>query len=126
MDYKIDMKNYKDLDVYNLAFEYAIEVHKMTGKLPSFENYEQGSQIRRSAMSIKDNIVEGYGRRRYKQDFIKFLVYAHASLLECISQLEMLNAIYPEISVSELITKYELLGGKIHSFINYVEKDWKV
>ena len=120
------MKSYKDLDVYNLAFEYAIEVHKMTGTLPSSEKYEQGSQIRRSAMSIKDNIVEGYGRRRYKQDFIKFLVYAHASLLECISQLEMLNAIYPEISVSELITKYELLGGKIHLFINYVEKDWKV
>jgi four helix bundle protein len=120
------MKSYKDLDVYNLAFEYAIEVHKMTGQLPSFEKYEQGSQIRRSSMTIKDNIVEGYGRRRYKQDFIKFLVYAHASLLECISQLEMLNTIYPEISVSDLITKYELLGGKLHSFINYVEKDWKV
>lgn len=98
----------------------------MTGKLPSSEKYEQGSQIRRSAMSIKDNIVEGYGRRRYKQDFIKFLVYTHASLLECISQLEMLNAIYPEISVTDLSTKYELLGGKIDSFINYVEKDWKV
>ncbi len=120
------MKSYKDLDVYNLAFEYAIDVHKMTAQLPSFEKYEQGSQIRRSAMSIKDNIVEGYGRRRYKQDFIKFLVYAHASLLECISQLEMLNTIYPEISVSELIAKYDLLGGKIHSFINYVEREWKV
>ncbi len=120
------MKSYKDLDIYNLAFEYAIAVHKMTGQLPSIEKYEQGSQIRRSAMSIKDNIVEGYGRRRYKQDFIKFLVYAHASLLECLSQLEMLNTLYPEIFLSDLITKYELLGGKIHSFINYVEKEWKV
>ena len=31
------MKSYKDPDVYNLAFEYAIEVHKITGQLPSFE-----------------------------------------------------------------------------------------
>ena len=77
-------------------------------------------------MSIKDNIVGGYRGRLYKQGFIKFLVYARASLLECISQLEMLNTSYPEISVTDLITKYDLLGGKIHSFINYVEKEWKV
>ncbi len=58
------MKSYKDLDIYNLAFEYAVEVHNMTMKLPNYETYEQGSQIRRSSKSIKDNIVEGYGRRR--------------------------------------------------------------
>jgi len=120
------MKSYKDLDIYNLAFEYAIEIHTMSLKLPKYEMYEQGSQIRRSSKSIKDNIVEGYGRRRYKQDFIKFLVYAHASLLECISQLEMINNLYSEILVTELITKYDALGAKIYSFIKYVKKDWKV
>ena len=120
------MKSYKELDIYNLAFEYAIEVHTMSLKLPKYEMYEQASQIRRSSKSIKDNIVEGYGRRRYKQDFIKFLVYAHASLLECISQLEMINKLYSEMSVTELIVKYDQLGGKIYNFIIYVEKEWKV
>ena len=75
------MKSYKDLEIYNLAFDYFIETHKMTLMLPKFELYEQGSQLRRSAASIKDNIIEGYGRKRYKQDFIKFLTYAQASSL---------------------------------------------
>lgn len=120
------MKSYKDLDIYNLSFDYAIEVHEMSLLLPSFERFEQGSQIRRSSKSIKDNIVEGYGRRRYKQDFIKFLVYAHASLLECISQLEMIQKLYPDSDVSNLISNYDTLGAKIFAFTRYVEKDWKV
>lgn len=119
------MKSYKDLDIYNLAFAYAIEVHKASLKLPKFELYEQGSQVRRSSKSIKDNIVEGYGRRTYKQDFIKFLTYSHASLLECLSQLEMMDELYEIPEIKPLKEKYELLGGKIFSFIQYVEKSWK-
>ncbi len=119
------MKSYKDLDVYKLSFEYAIAIHKISLQLPKFELYEQGSQIRRSSKSIKNNIVEGYGRRKYKADFIKFLVYAHASLLECLSQLEMIHELYPELETKELILKYDNLGGKIYTFIKYVENNWK-
>lgn len=120
------MKSYKDLEVYLLAFQYAVEVHELTLKLPKYELYEQGSQLRRSSKSIKDNIVEGYGRRSYKQDFIKFLVYAHASLLECLSQLEMIQKLYPELETQVLIEKYDTLGGKLYSFKKYVEQHWKV
>ena len=67
------MKSYKDLDIYNLSFQYAIEVHHITLELPKHELYELGSQLRRSSKSVVANIVEGYGRIRYKQDFIKFL-----------------------------------------------------
>jgi len=57
-----------------------LDVHKMTlTKLPTFELYEEGSQIRRSIKSVKSNIVEGYGRRRYKQEYIRFLTFAQAS-----------------------------------------------
>ena len=119
------MKSYRDLDIFNLSFEYALEVHKVSLKLPKFELYEQGSQVRRSSKSIKDNIVEGYGRRAYKQDFIKFLIYSHASLLECLSQLEMIDELYEIKEIKTLRTKYDLLGGKIYSFIQYVEKNWK-
>lgn len=119
------MKSYKDLDIYNLAFDYALEVHKITLKLPKFELYEQGSQLRRSSKSIKDNIVEGYGRRAYKQEFIKFLIYSHSSLLECLSQLEMIDKLYELPEISDLKIKYEQLGGKIYSFIQYVENNWK-
>ena len=119
------MKSYRDLDIYNLAFDYALEVHHVSLKMPKFELYEQGSQVRRSSKSIKDNIVEGYGRRSYKQDFIKFLIYAHASLLECLSQLEMIEKLYPELEVKTMIDKYDVLRARLFKFIMYVEKDWK-
>jgi len=72
--------NYKDLKIWQLARVLTVDIHRMTFRdLPKFELFEEGSQIRRSMKSIKSNIVEGYGRRRYKQDYIRFLTFAHAS-----------------------------------------------
>ena len=109
-----------------LHLDLAVKVHNESLKLPKFELYEQGSQIRRSSKSIKDQIAEGYGRRRYKQDFIKFLIYAHSSCDETISQLEMLTATYPEKTVFLSLTdEYNILGRKINNYIDYVENHWK-
>jgi len=66
-------QSYRDLKIYQLAHKLAVEIHEMSLTLPKFEMYEEGAQIRRSSKSVKTNIVEGYGRRRYKADFIKFL-----------------------------------------------------
>ncbi len=66
--------SYKTLEIWQLARESTVAIHRMTlDELPKFEIYEEGSQIRRSIKSVRSNIVEGYGRRRYKQEFIKFL-----------------------------------------------------
>ena len=66
--------NYKNLEIWQLARELAVEIHKMTlTELPKFEMFEEGSQIRLSIKSVKSTIVEGYGRRRYKQEFLRFL-----------------------------------------------------
>ena len=98
----------------------------MSLKPPSYELYEQGSQIKRASKSIKDNIVEGYGRRRYKNDFIKFLVYAQASCDETTSQLDMISDIhFKSEPLTELKTAYDQLGKKINKFIQYVESSWK-
>ena len=76
------MKNYKDLEIYQLSYDLAIKIHKFSLKLPRYELFEEGRQIRKSSKGITSCIVEGYGRRRYKADFIKFLAYAHASCAE--------------------------------------------
>ena len=120
------MNSYKDLDIYKLAYKLAVDVHKMTMTLPKYEIYEQGSQVRRSSKSIKDNIAEGFGRRRYKDEFIRFLIFAHASCDEAISQLTMINELYFEnTGINGLLEEYEVLGGKINKFIQYVEENWK-
>lgn len=118
------MRNYKDLKIYQLAFDLAIRVHRFSTHLPKFEQYEQASQIRRSSKSIKDNIVEGYGRRRYKADFIKFLTYAHASCDETINHLETIKILYPDLNSSELLSLYDSLGRQLNKYIQYVEKHW--
>ena len=79
------MKSYKDLEIYQMAYQSAIEIHKMSLTLPKHELYEQGSQIRRSSKRIKDSITEDYGRKRYRDDFIKFLTYAQGSCDEVTS-----------------------------------------
>ncbi len=119
------MKSYRDLEIYQAAYRLAIKVRKMTLTLPKYEMYEQGSQVRRSTKSIKDNIVEGYGRKRYKQEFIRYLVFAHASSDEAISQLTMIDEIYFESKgLMDLISEYEILGRKIYKFMEYVEQNW--
>ncbi len=120
------MSSYRDLDIYKMTYDLAIKVHTMSLTHPKYELYEQGSQVRRSSKSIKDTIAEGYGRKRYKADFIRFLVYAQASCDETTSQLTMINEIYfIENPIDELLKEYNALGSKINKFIQYVESSWR-
>jgi len=83
--------SYKNLEIWQLARQMVIDIHKMTlQKLPKFEMYEEGQQIRKSIKTVKSTIVEEYGRRRYKQEFIKFLIYALSSNDETVDHLETL------------------------------------
>ena len=122
--------SYRHLEIWKLARQVAIAVHRMTlQNLPKFEMYEEGSQIRRSAKSVAANIVEGYGRRRYKQEFIRFLVFAHASCDETIDHLEMLfetKSLTNEVVYRDLSTQLDLLGRKLNVFIDSVERSHRV
>ena len=122
--------SYRHLEIWKLARQVAIAVHRMTlQNLPKFETYEEGSQIRRSAKSVAANIVEGYGRRRYKQEFIRFLVFTHASCDETIDHLEMLfetKSLTNEVVYRDLSTQLDLLGRKLNVFIDSVERSHRV
>lgn len=64
--------SYKKLEIWQLADELVVLIHEMTlTKLPKFEMFEEGAQIRKSIKNVKATIVEGYGRKRYKAEFIK-------------------------------------------------------
>ena len=82
--------SYKNLEIWQLAREISIQIHQMTLSLPKFEQFEEASQIRRSSKSVRSNIVEGYGRRIYKNEFIRFLTYSLASNDETKDHLEIL------------------------------------
>lgn len=122
--------SYKNLEVWQMSRELVIDIHKMTlTKLPKFEMYEEGSQIRRSCKSVKSTIVEGYGRRKYQQDYKRFLTYAIASNDETIDHLETLfetESLRDEDLYNDLHERIEQLGKKLNKFIQTIEKDLRV
>ena len=72
LDAKYFFMRYKKLEIRMLAREVVIEIHAMTLTLPKFEMFEARGQIRKLSKSVKACIMEGYGRRGYKQDWINF------------------------------------------------------
>ncbi|MBC8257218.1 MAG: four helix bundle protein [Candidatus Marinimicrobia bacterium] len=118
--------SYKNLEIWGLSRELVIEFHKITLKdLPKFEMYEEGSQIRRSINSVKSNIVEGYGRRKYINDYIHFLHYSHASNDETIDHLENLietESLKDKEKYLNLHAKLTLLGKKLNLFIQSIQR----
>ena len=118
--------SYRNLEVWQLARTLVMDVHQMTlRKLPKFEMFEEGGQIRRSVKSIKSTIVEGYGRRRYKQEFIKFLTYGLESCDETIDHLETLfetESLTNRKLYDDLHARLEVLGKKLNLFTQSVER----
>lgn len=114
------------MEIWQLARQLVIDIHRMTiEKLPKFEMYEVGSQIRRSSKSVKSTIVEGYGRREHKQDFIRFLTFALASNDETSDHLDTLfetGSLADADLYRDLHERLGLLGKKINSFKQSVEK----
>ena len=116
--------SYQKLDIYKMAMDLAEKIHNLSFKLPNYELYETGSQIRRSAKSIPANIAEGYGRNKYKDEFIRFLIFAHSSCNETLTHLEILEKNYNLSEINYLKNRYNKLGGKINNFIKYVDLNW--
>ncbi len=117
--------SYKNLEIWKEARELSIRIHELSLSLPRFEQFEEAQQIRRSSKSVRSNIVEGYGRRVYKQDFIKFIIYALSSNDETIDHLETLyetKSITDELVYKELHQRLEVLGRKINNFLMAVER----
>lgn len=120
------MTSYKNLKIWQLARELVIDIHAMTlNKLPKFEMFEEGAQIRKSSKSVKSTIVEGYGRRRYKQEFVRFLTYAIGSNNETIDHLETLfetGSLTDGDLYKALNERLDKLGRKLNLFIKSVSK----
>jgi four helix bundle protein len=117
--------DYKDLEVWQLARELTIDVHRMTlAELPKFEMYEEGSQIRRSVKSIRANIVEGHGKRRYKMEFVRHLTYSLGSARETEDHLTTLwetGSSSNESLYQDLLVRTDTLIAKLVVFTRGVE-----
>ena len=117
------MSGYRDLNVYQEAHRLGVNIHTFSLKLPKFELYETGSQIRRASKAISANIVEGYGRRRYPADYVKFLVYAQATCDETNEWLTYIQDLYADLAqeARKFLSEIDTLGRQLNLFIQAVE-----
>lgn len=79
---------YHQLIVWKEAYAFVREVYRMTEAYPRHELYTIVSQIRRAAVSIVTNIVEGHAKHSDK-DFLRYLDIARGSLFECSVLMEL-------------------------------------
>lgn len=119
----------EDLKIYKKAHGLAVRLHKISLELPSFEMYEEGSQIRRSSKSVSAQIVEGYSLRNYKNEFIHYLNRSYASCRETKEHLDFLfetKSFRDEKLYNEFCSEVTELSKMIYSFIESVEKSHKL
>ncbi|MCJ7523647.1 MAG: four helix bundle protein [Candidatus Aminicenantes bacterium] len=80
------MKSYKELIVWQKAYQLTLLVYKETEKFPKSEIFGLSSQLRRAAVSIASNIAEGY-QRQHGGEYVQFLSIAFGSCAEVETQL---------------------------------------
>lgn len=79
-------RTFEDLVVWQKAHALVLDVYRATARFPKEEIFGLTSQLRRAAVSISSNIVEGFNRNG-KADKLKFYNYSEASIEETRYQL---------------------------------------
>ncbi|MEO6971575.1 MAG: four helix bundle protein [Chthoniobacterales bacterium] len=82
----------KDLAVYKLSFELAMQIFELSKRFPAEERYALTSQIRRSSRSICLNLREAWAKRRYEAHFISKLTDCDGEANETDSALDFAQA----------------------------------
>ena len=113
-----DIKDFTDLEIYNLALDLADWVYDVTAVFPKEEIYNVTSQLRRAALSVSTNIAEGYGRYTFK-DRIHFCIYARGSLSETKSLIlfSQRRKYISESKVIEYLKLHKNLSIKLNNYI---------
>jgi four helix bundle protein len=84
----IKVKTFRDLIAWQRAMDLSVELYHVTHHFPKDEVFGLTAQIRRAAVSVPSNLVEGFGRRS-RPDYARFILIAIGSLFEIQTQLEM-------------------------------------
>jgi len=121
------IRSVRELDVYKLAFETAIELFVISKAFPKEETYSLTDQVRKSSRSVCTNLAEGWRKRRYKAVFISKLSDAAQEAAETQTWLEFALACkyINKITFEKLNEKYEhifamlfTMEQKANSFCN--------
>ena len=84
------MQDYHQLEIWQRAMSYAVQVYVFAAQLPTEERYCLAAQLRRAATSVPLNVAEGSGCAT-NGEFGRFLTYAYRSLSHGLATLGLIR-----------------------------------
>ena len=115
------MKSFEDLDIYMKSFDFAVVIFELTSKKNINKNIV--NQLERAAISISNNIAEGFELQSNRQ-FVKFLYIAKGSCGECRNLLAVANKLnqIEDYKYLELKNNAIEISKQLANFIKYLKK----
>ncbi len=112
---------FEDLEVYKAACAFRKMIYEVARSLPDHEKYALAQQMTRAAVSLTNNMAEGYGRYNW-QETIQFFRYSRGSLMELVDDA---NACLEQGYVSQqqhqqFRQEGEPLAKQINGYIRYL------
>src|SRR5262245_59570542 len=111
-------RTFRELLVWQKAHQFVLDVYRYSNNFPKAEMFGLTSQLRRAAVSIPANIVEGF-RRRGRNDKVRMLNIAQGSLEECRYYL-ILAADLNYCQASDLMKQLEEVSKLLQAYSNAI------
>jgi four helix bundle protein len=114
------IQSHRELDVYKMAFDAAMEIFEVSKRFPREETYSLTDQIRRSSRSVCSNLAEAWRKRRYEAAFIAKLSDCEAEAAETQTWLDFAQACgyLPADKTQPLHQTYDHIIGKLVNIIS--------
>ena len=117
-------RGYRDLKVYQMAYQLAIDIQKVTKIFPKEEKYSLTDQIRRSSRSVPANLAEAWKKRRYEKAFISKLIDCAGEAGETEVWLDFSKdfGFLDETKYRDLIKRYDEVNRMLSGMIDKADK----
>ena len=109
------IRSHRELEVYRLSYEAAMQIFKITKNFPKEETYSLTDQIRRSSRSVCSNLAEAFRKRRYPKSFISKLSDSESEAAESQTWLDFSSSCgyLSELDCRTLNDTYDKIIGKL-------------
>jgi four helix bundle protein len=114
------IRGHEELEVYQLAFEMAMQLFQISKRFPVEERYSLTDQMRRSSRSVCANLAEAWRKRRYRAAFIAKLSDSEAEAAETQTLINFAvrcGYLKPELG-KDLSQNYDRILGKLVKIIH--------
>ena len=117
--------NFSDLKVYNIGLRLVKEIQTLVDSGSKLRYLKETQQLIRSAASVPANIAEGFAKKVYPKDFIRFLNIALGSSDEtqCHIAVLYINNNISQKDYEYFLNQYKNLSIKILNLIKAIRKD---